>query len=254
MKSSTEATFRAIIGTDAGVDPALVDQALSILKDSHDETAELTSVIRIKDVCGMLGVSKKTLQKYLNAGLLERVYGGGKWTLGISMKSYIRFTENRPSKIDKAKPAPLPRPSRRAAMHQAREVAKRKIAWALRSTSSAPRLQRYLAIESYLAAHPEHTYYLICEAVGIPDRSYATFKRTSKRGVTKYAMRRSEILRLIQAMVPDKSVPVNARNLTRRMNKLHHNFSNSTVGRVLKANGYKILSRSNDHSYPATVL
>ena len=254
MKSSTEATFRAIIGTDAGVDPALVEQALSILKAHHEDSAEVPTVIRIKDARAMLGVSKKTIQRYLNAGLLERVYGAGKWTLGISMKSYIAFTENRPSKIDTARPAPLPRPSRRAARRQAREVLKRKIAWALRSTSTAPRLQRYLAIESYIAAHPEHSYYLVCEAVGIPDRSYATFKRTSKRGMTKYAIRRMEILRLIQEMVPDKSAPVNARKLTRRMNTLHHNVSDSTVRRILKAYGYKILSRSNDRSYPATVL
>lgn len=242
MKTTTEMSFKAIVGTDRGIDPARVEGALAILRNAHCEETELVEVIRIKDVCSMLGVSQTTVIKYLNIGLLERVKGAGKWTIGVSKSSYVRFTEYRTHSIDKAKTSPLPppplRPSGWVRRRQEREVMKRKIAYALREFKSSPRLQRYLAIESYLKGHPEHSYHLVCEAIGIPYKSYSSFKRTSKRGMTKSAVKRSEILRLARLLVPDKSITVNILHLTREMKKLKCRFSDVTVGRVLKLNGY----------------
>ena len=243
MKPSSEVALRSVLAADNEINGEVAERAISALKDSRPETDKLIEVLRIGKVCRMLCLSRTAIQRYLNAGLLNRVTGAGRWTLGVSKESYIRFTEQRRIRVEKERLTqhpPPPRPSGWAIRRQKREMLKRKIAWELRKSKDAPRLQRYLAIESYIATHPEHSYYLVCEAVGIPDRSYATFTRTSKRGETKYAIRRREILRLIQEMHPDKSVPVNVRKLTRRMNALRHNFSNSTVGRVLKLHGYKV--------------
>lgn len=242
MKASTEQTVRAIVGTDSEVDPSLVEGALNLLHGRKDEDAELTSVIRIKDVCTLLGRSQTSVQKYIKRGLLQRVRAAGKWTLGVSMESYIRFTENRPHQIETEASATHPpspsRPTGWARRRQSREVIKRKIAYALRANRSGPRSELYAAITSFLKTHPEYHYYLVCEAVGIPAPSYRYHLTQSKAGMTESVIKRREILRLAQSLVPDKSLPVNVCQLTRAMNRHRHHFSDTTVGRVLKLNGY----------------
>lgn len=95
MKPQTEAALRNIASMDPSVRPEDIEKAIRFLNGETDGVKEEIEVIKRKDVMELLRIKRRTLDNYLERGLMDRVYGGGKKAIGISRESFIRFTTMR---------------------------------------------------------------------------------------------------------------------------------------------------------------
>ena len=96
MKDQTEAAIRNIASIDGEITPEMLNQAIDILRGEMAGRNDLVHVMKRKDVMKHLKIHRRTLDYYLNRGLLERVYGGGrKKALGVSRESFLRFQAQR---------------------------------------------------------------------------------------------------------------------------------------------------------------
>ena len=91
MKAQTEAAIRSIAGMDSDVRQEDVEKAIRFLKGESDAQPEI-EVMKRKDVMSLLRITRRTLDNYLERGLMDRVYAGGKKAIGVSRESFIRFT------------------------------------------------------------------------------------------------------------------------------------------------------------------
>lgn len=94
MKAQTEAAIRSIAGMDPEVKAENLEKAIRYLKGEADGEPTVEMMKR-KDVMSLLHITRRTLDSYLERGLLDRVYGGGKKAIGVSRESFIRFTTRR---------------------------------------------------------------------------------------------------------------------------------------------------------------
>ena len=95
MKAQTESAIRGIAAMDPEIKPDDLERAMRILRGEIEDKGELTEVIKRKEVMELLTIHRRTLDYYLAKGYLERVYGGGERSIGISRASFIRFTTRR---------------------------------------------------------------------------------------------------------------------------------------------------------------
>ena len=94
MKAQTEAAIRNIVGLDPEVKQENIERAIRYLK-GESEGGEEIAVMKRQDVMKLLHITRRTLDNYLERGLLDRVYAGGKKAIGVSRESFIRFTTRR---------------------------------------------------------------------------------------------------------------------------------------------------------------
>ena len=95
MKEETEAMIRNLAKMDGEVKDEDLERAITVLRGEKEDGGELIHVMKRKDVMKHLKIHRRTLDYYLNRGLLERVYGGGQRAIGISRESFIRFMSRR---------------------------------------------------------------------------------------------------------------------------------------------------------------
>ena len=96
MKEETEAMIRNLAKMDGEVKDEDLERAITILRGEKEDGGELIHVMKRKDVMKHLKIHRRTLDYYLNRGLLDRVYGGGrKKALGVSRESFLRFQAQR---------------------------------------------------------------------------------------------------------------------------------------------------------------
>lgn len=91
MKAQTEAAIRNIAGLDPEVKQENIEKSIRYLKGESDTQPEI-EVMKRKDVMSLLRITRRTLDNYLERGLMDRVYAGGKKAIGVSRESFIRFT------------------------------------------------------------------------------------------------------------------------------------------------------------------
>ena len=94
MKAQTEAAIRNIAGLDPEVKQENIEKAIRYLNGETDGPNEV-EVMKRKDVMALLRITRRTLDNYLERGLMDRVYAGGKKAIGVSRESFIRFTTRR---------------------------------------------------------------------------------------------------------------------------------------------------------------
>ena len=95
MKNETEVALRNIIAMDPGIVPENAERAIRLLKGEKDGGVPEIEMMERRDVMDLLHITRRTLDNYLERGLMDRVYAGGKKAIGISRESFIRFTTRR---------------------------------------------------------------------------------------------------------------------------------------------------------------
>ena len=96
MKEETEAMIRNLAKMDGEVKDEDLERAITVLRGEKEDGGDLIHVMKRKDVMKHLKIHRRTLDYYLNRGLLDRVYGGGrKRALGVSRESFLRFQAER---------------------------------------------------------------------------------------------------------------------------------------------------------------
>jgi len=238
MKPETEATFNAIVSMDHEIETASACRAISILNGRTNQSKHLVSVLRISEVAKLLGVSMWTIHQYAAQGVLEKVYGGGRYLLGISRSSYVAFSEKSRRAAEDNNPSnkPLVPTSQKRTVE--RESRVRKIRWAMHLPQNASRGQRLIAIDGYLREHPKVSNRMACEAAGINCFGYSYHKLRSKGGSGVYASQRKAIVDAILRIQPDRRSPACVRNLQKRLTRLGLVCCPSTLYSILDDMGY----------------
>ena len=96
MKEETEAMIRNLAKMDGEVKDEDLERAITVLRGVKEDGSDLVHVMKRKDVMKHLKIHRRTLDYYLDRGLLDRVYGGGrKKALGVSRESFLRFQAQR---------------------------------------------------------------------------------------------------------------------------------------------------------------
>ena len=95
MKKETEVAIRNIIAMDPSIRSEDAERAIRLLSGEKDGGVPEIEMIKRKDVMELLHITRRTLDNYLERGLMDRVYAGGKKAIGISRESFIRFTTRR---------------------------------------------------------------------------------------------------------------------------------------------------------------
>ena len=75
MTGNTRTALAAILAADGTITRADADAVLKRLDGKADAPPPEARVIRTKDACRLIGVHKKTLRKWADAGLLVPCYG-----------------------------------------------------------------------------------------------------------------------------------------------------------------------------------
>ena len=92
MKAQTEKLMRNLAKMDGEIKGEDLERAITVMRGVKEDGSDLIHVMKRKDVMKHLKIHRRTLDYYLNRGLLERVYGGGrKKALGVSRESFLRF-------------------------------------------------------------------------------------------------------------------------------------------------------------------
>lgn len=95
MKKETEVAVRNIIAMDSEIKPEDAERAIRLLNGVKDGGVPEIEIIKRRDVMELLHITRRTLDNYLERGLMDRVYAGGKKAIGVSRESFIRFTTRR---------------------------------------------------------------------------------------------------------------------------------------------------------------
>ena len=95
MKTETENAIRSIASLDPEVSATMIDRVIEIMKGTSMESESLIHVIRYNDALELLKVSRRTLSYYVDNGYLDRVYGCGCRSIGVSRESLLRFLNRR---------------------------------------------------------------------------------------------------------------------------------------------------------------
>lgn len=95
MKTETENAIRSIASLDPEVSATMIDRVIEIMKGTSKESESLIHVIRYNDALELLKVSRRTLSYYVDKGYLDRVYGCGCRSIGVSRESLLRFLNRR---------------------------------------------------------------------------------------------------------------------------------------------------------------
>ena len=91
MTSDTEEMARSLLEMDGTVPKDAIDKAMAILRGQvPDEDAPLYTV-KPKDAAKLLRVSRRTVYRFLDNGILQRVYEGRTNAVGISRDSLVRM-------------------------------------------------------------------------------------------------------------------------------------------------------------------
>lgn len=81
---------RAAAGKDDTIPPENIDKAINALQGKCTCGTQ-PRVMKRKEVIKRLGIHPRTLDYYLAKGFMQRVYGRGKRSIGISSVSFFRF-------------------------------------------------------------------------------------------------------------------------------------------------------------------
>lgn len=96
MKVETENAVRNVLAIDGEIEESVIERAISILKGQLEEDLPTIPYLSRKVVMKHLKCHRRTLDYYLQKGLLERVYRvGGVKAVGVSRESVLRFLELR---------------------------------------------------------------------------------------------------------------------------------------------------------------
>ena len=95
MKTETENAIRSIASLDPEVSATMIDRVIEMMKGTSMESESLIHVIRYNDALELLKVSRRTLSYYVDKGYLDRVYGCGCRSIGVSRESLLRFMNRR---------------------------------------------------------------------------------------------------------------------------------------------------------------
>ena len=95
MKKETEVAIRNIIAMDPSIRYEDAERAIRLLNGEKDGGVPEVEMMKRKDVMDLLHITRRTLDNYLERGLMDRVYAGGKKAIGVSRESFIRFTTRR---------------------------------------------------------------------------------------------------------------------------------------------------------------
>jgi len=100
MTPQTEVVLKQIIKADESIDKRDAVRAFALLRNQPQCLYPPTPILRISQVMQMLGVSRSTLYRFFDQGILKRLYGEGKNALGVTQDSYIAFTSQPPKRTE----------------------------------------------------------------------------------------------------------------------------------------------------------
>lgn len=92
MRTQTERVLRSIIAVDSEIKAEDVERAIAVLHGQPREDTDLVRVIPYREVLDRLKVNKYTLRYYVKRGYLTKVRGSGNRAIGVTLKSFNRFT------------------------------------------------------------------------------------------------------------------------------------------------------------------
>jgi hypothetical protein len=99
MNKNTRTAVAAILAADGTITKADADAALKQLEGKADTPPPEARVIRTKDACRLIGVHKKTLRNWADAGLLVPCYGANpRQRIGYTADSVHAILEGRSRK------------------------------------------------------------------------------------------------------------------------------------------------------------
>lgn len=91
MSPATESLVRNILVIDGTIPAEVIDKAVGVLNGKVPEDDAPLHAIKPSDVARHLSVSLRTVNRFVERGLLDRVYDGHTYALGISRDSYFRL-------------------------------------------------------------------------------------------------------------------------------------------------------------------
>ena len=96
MKAQTENAVRGLLALDDEIDPADIEAAIVVLRGGTPIPDE--EVMTRGQVAKLLKKHPRTVDWYVRAGRLDRVYGPGLRGIGITRSSFLRFIRRRVGK------------------------------------------------------------------------------------------------------------------------------------------------------------
>lgn len=99
MTKNTRTALAAILAADATIPAQLAERALKLLDGKADTPPPEPRVIRTPEACRLVGVHKKTLRNWADAGLLVPCYGANpKQRIGYTAASVHAILAGRSAK------------------------------------------------------------------------------------------------------------------------------------------------------------
>lgn len=95
MPPAIEDAIRNTLIGDGSIEIADVDRAIAIINGTSTHTIDLCRVVSYEDATNALGISRKTLKRYIKNGYLTRVIGLGGRAIGINGNSLDAFRQRR---------------------------------------------------------------------------------------------------------------------------------------------------------------
>ena len=247
MTHQTEATVRAVLKADGGVDDAGINAALAMLNRRRKDAAAPPRILRIGDVMNLLSVSRPTVRRYVKFGHLALFYGRERRALGVTSESFVRFTERRsrgtnaPGTVDDA---PGHKGwTRREKSRMLRSSLELKMRNMMHFDGRTTQRQKCERIDELLRQFPEASFNMGCHAAGVPRSTYANHRLRNKRDKTRYAAMRRTVIDAVSTLHPDRSEEVNISALLKQLQRQRIRIARQTLRDALHKAGYTLRQR-----------
>lgn len=253
MNINTENTIKSIFAVDETIPKDRIDGAIRILRGDYIPETKPIQVLRFAEVAALLGVSRRSVTNYIQAGHLDLVYGSGATrAYGVTMDSYSRMIQeqsrnrNPPSPDKELKKIE----AARAKADDKSRILNGKI-WAIRRLlkldRNATSKERYAAIARVLESTDKYSASLVCKAAGIKLTAYIK-QRSRPQNPWAIQRKKEEVaVQIIRANLESPDAKVGLLEAHRIVRDHGIPIAVKTIAKLLDSNGFTREKKGTDN-------